>query len=1069
MAKQTNGGEVRARLTLDNSQFRKNMKNSRSDLGEFDKKASGSKQNLKGLEEAAGLVGIAVAGMASAAVVTAAQFEQSMARVAAVSGASGDSLKSLEDAAKQAGETTVFSANQSADALSYLSMAGFEASESVEALPSVLDLASAAQLDLGQSADIVSNIMTGFSMDTEDTGKAVDVLVETMTSANTNLPQLGEAMKFVAPIAESMGWSIEETATAIAKMSDAGIQGSEAGTALRGILSSLSNPVGQTADAFEDLHLNLEDGKGELLSLPEIVEEVSGAMEGMSDKQKTAYAQMLVGREAASGFLAIIKQGPDELSQYTEGLENSEGAAKKLAETQNNTTQGAWKEFLSAVQAAGIEIGEEFLPEIKAVLENVTDMARGIKDINPELVEFALKFTAGAAAAVTTVSAIKKLTTAVKLLQVGMGPMGWVSLAAGALGGLALSTMDAKENTEELTEVNLDNVRAMAEEEQALDTKLDRYEELRGKTDNANDVLGKYLDLQTRINSESDPDVIKQLKDEQEKLAEKAGLSVDELNEMAEINGKLVEDNPEVVSAYSKNGEAIAGNTDKLREQQRVMLETMELELEKEMAKAKDQAAELADNYNKWYEDWNAAATTLNETKEKQADLDQKANDMRDEFNTKLEEGKFLSDEQMYMEERLVIKAEEKAKANSKSTTEARETLDELTKQKGTLNEQVAESRKVFNEAINIKLQHAEINEKGEEGVRILKEQLQKDSERFLKLEDIKNSQGGLNSKQQEEYDKLSQNLSTRGEVYRQILNIQSAQDGVNGKLDSATGKSRDMVDLLNDDYNIDVYGLDNPLSIAKNISGELSKDEDKGVYVHENGDNISNINWQTSKDETKGVSVMERGNNLWNLNWNASKDEYKGVNVYENGSNLWEINWDASKDEYKDVNVQGRGLYDLQADAQQTLWTTVMLQPQRSASTLWSNPTGFRHSGGTVHQLPKYHKGGNVNKPKEQEQQSAKVPRGIQTPPKRNEVDVRLLRNEMVLTQAQQANLFRMVDTFGHQQAEALSEQGGNVVGESTTISVGSLVVREEADIRRVAEELDRLKRQRQRNVRGR
>lgn len=202
MAGSANGGEIRARLTLDNSEFRRNVKDSQNQMSTLDKRARDNEAGFRQLQKTAKVAGLAVAGIGAASIKTAATFEQGMARVKGLTGATGDEFGLLEDAAREAGATTVFSATDASEALSYLSMAGFDATESVDALPGVLNLAAAAQIDLGRSSDIVSNIMTGFGMSTDETERAVDVLVETMTTANTDLPQLGDAMKFVAPVAE---------------------------------------------------------------------------------------------------------------------------------------------------------------------------------------------------------------------------------------------------------------------------------------------------------------------------------------------------------------------------------------------------------------------------------------------------------------------------------------------------------------------------------------------------------------------------------------------------------------------------------------------------------------------------------------------------------------------------------------------------------------------------------------------------------------------------------------------------------------------------------------------------
>jgi TP901 family phage tail tape measure protein len=215
-------GEIKAKLTLDAKNFKKGMDDAKNQMDSTTKKSHELKRSMTAIQTAALAIGGAVVAGIGGSVAVAATFEQAMARVAAVSGATGDDFESLKNIAEEMGAQTEWSATQAAEALTYLSMAGFKVQDQIKSLPAVLALASSAQIDLGRSADIVSNIMTGFGISADETGHAVDVLVKTMTTANTDLPQLGDAMKFVAPVAKSLGLSIEETAAAVAKMSDAG-------------------------------------------------------------------------------------------------------------------------------------------------------------------------------------------------------------------------------------------------------------------------------------------------------------------------------------------------------------------------------------------------------------------------------------------------------------------------------------------------------------------------------------------------------------------------------------------------------------------------------------------------------------------------------------------------------------------------------------------------------------------------------------------------------------------------------------------------------------------------------
>ncbi|WP_116777678.1 phage tail tape measure protein, partial [Bacillus thuringiensis] len=420
MAGAANAGEVRARLVLDNSQFRQGVQQARSDMQGLGQGANTTAQGMSQLATASAVVGTTMVAAIGASVGAAANFEQGMARVKAISNATDSEFAALSQTAKDLGASTQFSATQAAEGLSFLSMAGFKAQDSIDALPAVLNLAAAGQLDLGRSADIVSNIMTGFGISATDTGHAVDVLTKTMTSANTDLPMLGDAMKYVAPVAASLGISMEDTATAVAKMSDAGIQGSMAGTALRAALLQLNSPVGAAAKEMEKLGLNVKDANGNMLPLPDIIGRVNEKTKDMTDSQKTATAAHLVGTEAASGFVALLKVGEEGLRSYSKGLEDSAGTAERVAKIQQDTLKGAWDQFTSAAEGLAIGIGEKMLPAFTEVTKGATKFVDVLAGLDPQLVGAGLAAAATAAGVALLATGIAKAVSAVRVFTAAL-------------------------------------------------------------------------------------------------------------------------------------------------------------------------------------------------------------------------------------------------------------------------------------------------------------------------------------------------------------------------------------------------------------------------------------------------------------------------------------------------------------------------------------------------------------------------------------------------------------------------------------------------------------------------
>jgi len=308
----------------------------------------------------AGAAALAAGGAAAfKAVGKYAEFEQAIANTGAVSNASAQQLANLSDSAKEMGRTTKFTAKESADAMSFLAMAGFKVEETIGALPGVLQLAAAGNMDLASTADIASNILTGYGKDVEELGQVNDVLVGTLTKTNTNLTQLGEAMKYAAPVAKSAGVQFETAAAAIGLMGNAGIQGSMAGTSLRGAISKLLLPTDKAAEAMQKLGMNALDSTGKLLPFEDIVRqlETSGA--------STADMMQIFGLRAGPAMAALVSQGSDALVSLTGELENAGGLAGEIADKQLDTLQGSMTLLKSAVDGAFIALGEGLAPAIR--------------------------------------------------------------------------------------------------------------------------------------------------------------------------------------------------------------------------------------------------------------------------------------------------------------------------------------------------------------------------------------------------------------------------------------------------------------------------------------------------------------------------------------------------------------------------------------------------------------------------------------------------------------------------------------------------------------------------------
>lgn len=326
------------------------------------------------------------------------RFEQSMAGVGAVSKATEDELARLTATARELGATTPWAASEAADGMKYLSMAGFEVNETIAAMPGMLNLASAGAIDLANAADIASNILTGFGLQADQMDRLGDVMVNTFTSSNTDLVMLGETMKYVAPVAEALGVSLEETAAMAGKLGDAGIQGSQAGTSLRAMMSRLSAPTTEAAKALEVLNVQTADADGNLRNMPDILSDLDAAMGGLGTAARQDLTAAIFGLEAASAASVLLgAAGSGALQGYTETLHET-GSAARVAAGMNDTTAGALKALQSRVEDLAISVGTILLPALVDLIDMIQPGITAMSEwaaAHPELISLAAKLAAG--------------------------------------------------------------------------------------------------------------------------------------------------------------------------------------------------------------------------------------------------------------------------------------------------------------------------------------------------------------------------------------------------------------------------------------------------------------------------------------------------------------------------------------------------------------------------------------------------------------------------------------------------------------------------------------------------
>lgn len=359
----------------------KDWKNSSTNIGSaISRIGSITAKGLKVAATAIAGTATALGGVATAAIKVGSDFEAQMSRVKAISGATSEEFEQLRNQAIELGADTSFSASEAAQGMENLAAAGFTTNEIMSAMPGMLDLAAASGENLASSADIAASTLRGFGLEASEAGHVADVLAENANRTNSSVAETGEAMKYIAPLARAAGISMEETAAAIGIMANAGIQGSQAGTTLRGALSRLSKPTDVMQQAMDELGVSFYDSEGKMLSLAEQVGMLQSAMEGMTDEQKNNYLVTLYGQEALSGMLALINEGPESLSGLTAAYESCDGAAQAAATTMQDNLKGAVEALSGSAETLGIVFYDSVSGSLKDAVQVVNESVDNITD-----------------------------------------------------------------------------------------------------------------------------------------------------------------------------------------------------------------------------------------------------------------------------------------------------------------------------------------------------------------------------------------------------------------------------------------------------------------------------------------------------------------------------------------------------------------------------------------------------------------------------------------------------------------------------------------------------------------
>ena len=354
-----------------------------------------------------------VLGLGTAAVKVTSDFESAMSKVSAISGATGGDLDALNKKAQEMGAKTKFSATESAEAFTYMAMAGWKTEDMLSGIDGIMSLAAADGLDLATTSDIVTDALTAFGLSASDSGHFADVLAKASSNANTNVSMLGESFKYAAPVAGALGYSAEDTAIALGLMANAGIKGSQGGTALRGSLTRLIKPTDEAAVLMEQYGLSMTNADGSMKSLGEVMNMLRDKLGGLTEAEQAQVAAQIFGQEAMSGMLAIINASDSDYAKLTDAIYDADGAAQQMADTMLDNLSGQLTLLKSALEGLAIQFGEILMPYIKQFVTWLQNLMQRLQELTPEQKEQVVKWAAIAAAIGPVLMVLGKLTTSV--------------------------------------------------------------------------------------------------------------------------------------------------------------------------------------------------------------------------------------------------------------------------------------------------------------------------------------------------------------------------------------------------------------------------------------------------------------------------------------------------------------------------------------------------------------------------------------------------------------------------------------------------------------------------------
>lgn len=895
-------------------------------------------------------------------------FKAGLSEVQALSGATGAELAELEDQARELGSTTKFSAQEVTEGFKYMSLAGWDVQQSLDGIDGVLNLAAASGEDLGRVSDILTDSISAFGDEAEDAGRYADVLAAASSNANTDVAGLGESFKMVAPVAGSLGYSLEDTATALGLMANSGIKGSQAGTALRSALTNLASPTEKMKKEMDNLGISIQDSNGEMKPLDALLGDLRESFSGLSEEQQASAASSIFGKEAMSGMLAIVNAGDSDFNKLSKAIENSDGVAEEMADTMQNNLSGKLTNLKSALEELAIKIFDALEPALTAIIgavQKLVDWMNGLNK-NTQLVVVAIGALAAAIGPLMLVfgpllTAVGGLMTVLPTIApVLVGLTGPIGIVAAGLGGLAAAFALTRTTADEAHESQLAESEAnleMAEKRQEATEKIteqidqtselinktkeqmdttnelvDTFEDLIEKSKLSTDEFGEFLTLQSELENTTSPQRVAELETEMEKLREKSGLSKEEFIKLLEANEDLAEFFPEAGEVVDDYGNIIMDTTGKLRDLTNAELERMQIEVYNEMIEDLREVNGEIDNYNDLLVEIAELEDQILNTKKELKDIqdDIKSNDEEikekndeiTEIKEKMKDASFSEwwelDKQKNSLQEQVYWLEDKNKKNEKNKETIEESLsvDEKslkTNEKTTdeIGEQIAKNRENYNVYLEILDRQYDINiEVGKENEAI-DEGIKKREEEIKKLEDKIKKEGDSNGELQESIKHLENENS-------ELESAKSKLDGMNESLDDQNTKydfANNELEKVNVQFGLGGKLIDGNSERAEELNRRLSKDINKKVDVDDNGD-AEKITAEAGKGVTKTVTIKATGATNLGVLGNLLPGYKDGTNYHKGGPAIIGEEGPELVEHGGNVSLASLGVYDLPTGA---------------------------------------------------------------------------------------------------------------------------------------------------------